>query len=292
MIGKLARRLSRARYAMAAPLLRLREAGELRRLGEGAPRHPLVFIIGAPRTGSTILYQALTNDLDVLYIDNLVCRWHRNLLHGFALSRARFGDRPHDNFKAELGNTSAYGDHAPSECGDFWYRWLDRDEHFVDDDQATPAIVTAIRRELTAVVNRFDRPLMFKNLNAGQRLRLILKAFPDARLIHVVRDTEPTVRSILAARRSRGIGRGEWWSVKPRGYRELLSLDEEAMVRAQVARIEAQIAEDCARFPAGNVMQVRYNDFSPELVARIGQWIGCGRRGGGLPEFRRDGVAS
>ena len=29
-----------------------------------------IFIIGAPRTGSTILYQGLTNQADVLYIDN------------------------------------------------------------------------------------------------------------------------------------------------------------------------------------------------------------------------------
>jgi hypothetical protein len=30
-------------------------------------------MIGAPRTGSTILYQSLTNYFDLLYIDNLVC---------------------------------------------------------------------------------------------------------------------------------------------------------------------------------------------------------------------------
>jgi hypothetical protein len=51
----------------------------LDKYGNQPLKHQPVFIIGAPRTGSTILYQTLTNLYDVLYIDNLVCRFSKNL---------------------------------------------------------------------------------------------------------------------------------------------------------------------------------------------------------------------
>ena len=84
-----------------------------------------VFIIGAPRTGSTFLYQSITNSLDVAYIDNLVELFYDSFCAGFFISKALYGNKPHNNFVSYHGNTRRLGGlHAPSECGAFWYRWL------------------------------------------------------------------------------------------------------------------------------------------------------------------------
>jgi hypothetical protein len=247
---------------------------------------PPIFIIGAPRTGSTILYQALTNYFDVLYIDNLVCRWRRNLLFGFLLSRARFGDTPHDNFESEFGDTSAFSDHAPSECGGFWYRWLPRDRHFIDDHECDERVVRAIRMEVVRVSRRFARPLMFKNLNAGQRLRLIHRCFPDARLIHIQRDLDATVGSIVSARSRVGVNVSEWWSIRPKNYEAFLGLGERDMVSAQVRSINNAIEGDMARFPEAQRRTVRYDELSAPLIEQLGAWLGLSRRqGGSLPAF-------
>jgi hypothetical protein len=263
----------------------------LRKYGRDPMGSQPVFIIGAPRCGSTILYQAITNYFDVLYIDNLACRWHDNLFYGFRLSRKRFGNKPHGNFEAEHGSTVVHGDHAPSECGQFWYRWLPSDRHFIDDNDITVAMVNGIRREIIAISNCYRRPVVFKNLNAGQRLRLLKRCFPDARFIHVRRDREPQVRSILAARHQLGIGQGEWWSVKPAGHKRMLELPEPEMVAAQVAGIEQQIEVDLRRFPHKHSMDVQMKDFSADLVVSIGAWLGLERRQDGtMPEFRRDDV--
>ena len=37
-------------------------------------KYPPVFIIGAPRTGSTILYEYITNYLDIAYINSILSK--------------------------------------------------------------------------------------------------------------------------------------------------------------------------------------------------------------------------
>ena len=100
-----ARSLSLFARAISGPL-RLTELPALRRHAARVLTHQPTFIIGAPRSGSTILYQALTNAYDVAYFDNVACTLHRNPLAGFALSRVMFGDRPHDSFTSTHGTTS------------------------------------------------------------------------------------------------------------------------------------------------------------------------------------------
>lgn len=248
-----------------------------------------VFIIGAPRTGSTILYQALTNTCRFAYIDNTACTWHRNLRFGLWLSWKRHGDTPHNNFKAEHGNTSRFGGHAPSECGQFWYRWLPRDRHFVDHDDVSDQMVQEIREEVLGASNYLQRPLLFKNLNAGQRLQLIRKAFPDAKIIFIRRDPRFVIRSILKARKKVGTPPHKWWSIMPPNFNDLLDLPEVEMCAAQVYYLERQIVEDLQLFPEKNVQTIHYQELDAALVRRLCDWCGVLERPGGqMPEFLHD----
>jgi hypothetical protein len=252
-----------------------------------------VFIVGAPRTGSTILYQSLTSAYQFAYIDNAACAWHRNLRFGLWLSRKKYGDGPHDNFNAEHGDTSRFGGHAPSECGQFWYRWLPRDRHFIDHFEVTPQMVKEIREEVLGASNYLQRPLLFKNLNAGQRLRFIHKAFPNAKIIFVRRDPRFVTRSIIKARKKVGTPPGKWWSIMPPNVNDLLELPEREMCAAQVYHLERQIEEDLALFPEENVQNIHYQVFDAALINRLGEWCGVPtRKGGQVPEFQHDDLAS
>lgn len=251
---------------------------------------PPVFIIGAPRTGSTILYQALTNAYQFAYIDNLACSWNRNLRFGMKKSWKVFGDCPHNNFRAEHGNTKQFGQHAPSECGNFWYRWLPRDRHFVDYDEVTNTMVTEIRREVLGVSDYLKRPILFKNLNVGQRLRLIHRCFPNAKIVIVRRDPRFVVRSIMRARYNLGISAGEWWSIMPPNFKELLSLPEGQMCAAQVYYLEQQIDKDIQLFEPEQVRNVHYQALSNDLLDELAVWTGARRKSGQKPAFRKDNV--
>ncbi|WP_197466304.1 MULTISPECIES: sulfotransferase [unclassified Oleiphilus] len=252
-------------------------------------RSCLIFIVGAPRTGSTILYQALTNCYDVKYIDNLAASWFKQLPFGMWLSHRRFGLEPHNNFVAEHGNTAEFGEHAPSECGQFWYRWLSKEDHFVDAGAVSQESIDQIRKELSAVSGMFGLPLLFKNLNMGQRLRLIKEFAPDAKIIFIRRDPRFTVRSILRAREKMGVASNEMWSVRPKNFRELQALTEGEMCAAQVYHLEKQIKEDLSLFPDENVMTVQYNKLSVGAVKKMGEWLGLEEKGNSdFPEFKKD----
>ena len=252
-----------------------------------------VFIIGAPRTGSTILYQALTNSYQLAYIDNTACTWHRNLRFGLWLSQKKHGDKPHNNFKAEHGNTRKFGGHAPSECGQFWYRWLPKDRHFVDHHEVSPEMVAEIRTEVLGASAYLKRPLLFKNLNAGQRLRLIHKAFPDAKIIFIRRDPRFVVRSILKARERTGVKPGDWWSIMPPNVKDLLSLPEYEMSVAQVYYVEKQIQQDLALFPDNQVWQLHNQELNESLMDELARWMSVVRRKNGeLPAFIKDDLST
>lgn len=272
-----------------APFIRLVEDSLYGKIKGAHSIAPPIFIIGAPRTGSTILYQALTNAYDLNYIDNTACRWHRNLRFGMWLSHRKYGNAPHNNFKADHGNTSKFGGHAPSECGGFWYRWLSSGQHFIDHHEITERMVKGLRSEVLGVSAYFNKPLLFKNLNAGQRLRLINRAFPGAKIIFIRRDPRFVVRSILKARARVGVKSHEWWSIMPPNVEELTSLPESQMCTAQVYHIERQIDEDLRLFAAENVKEIRYQELDEGLLEGIAQWLGVSRKAEGeLPEFHKD----
>lgn len=248
-----------------------------------------VFIVGAPRTGSTALYQALTNSFNVTYIDNLAAACYRNLPTGIWLSKKLFGLRPHNNFKADFGDTLNYGWHAPSECGRFWYRWFPLEDHFLDTGSISEDSIQEIYSEVSAAQSIAGIPLLFKNLNAGQRLRVLSDSFPQARIIYIKRDPRFTAASIIKARESNNIPAGEWWSVKPKNFRKLMKLEEEEMVVAQVYYLEKQIEEDLALFESRNVRIVHYNELCEECVESLGEWLGLARKAGGsMPDFFQD----
>jgi hypothetical protein len=245
---------------LLCPLIKKWEKKYIDKYSSKLLKHQPVFIIGAPRTGSTILYQTLTNQLDVLYIDNLVCKFHKNLFFGFWLSNKLFKQTAHNCFKSNHGVTSKCGLHAPSECGRFWYRWLPSDRHFIDYDDITEEMVGQIRDKITAVINYFDKPLVFKNLNAGQRLRLLNRCFPNAKFIFIKRDPLFTAQSILKAKREIGILDDEFWSVMPSNVKELENLDGYEQIISQIYFLENQIVEDSKLFDKKDILMVNYKE--------------------------------
>lgn len=227
------------------------------------------FIIGAPRSGSTALYQAITSVLEVGYIDNLSCALHNSLPFGFRLSKLLHGKNGHQCFTSNFGNTIHCGLNAPSECGQFWYRWLPKEKHFIDWEDTSSEMIGEIRSEIVRATTIVGRPIVFKNLNAGQRLRLISRFAPGAKIIHITRKIEHNALSILLARRRHNTPDGVWWSIKPPNYANYLALSGIDICTAQVKAIEGQIKVDEQLFPPSNWVEVRYEEFLADPVKTV-----------------------
>ena len=250
------RRIARYGFPIFSPW----ENRLINRYSSTEPVDQPVFIIGAPRTGSTILYQLLTHYFHVLYIDNLTALFFRNLYLGFRLSHTLFKDKSHGCFRSFQGTTEDCGLHAPSECGDFWYRWLPREKHFISRDEIPANKRKEIGSTITAIINRWQKPLLIKNLNAGQRLGMIKQIFPGARFIFIKREPIYTAQSIWQARQQAGLQPHQWWSIMPENYEELKNLTPYKQIAAQIFYLEKQIMKDCRLFPSNQCIILNYDD--------------------------------
>ena len=241
-------------------------------------KHQPVFIVGSPRTGSTVLYQALTNQSDVLYFDNLTCRLNRIVFLGFWLSNKIYGKRAHNCFRSVHGNTSRGGGHAPSECGGFWYRWLPTDRHFINYEDLDYINCEQIKKEITAVTNYFDRPIVFKNLNSGQRLRLLNKLFPKAKIVFIRRENFYTAQSVLLSKRKLGIPDNKFWSIMPRNVKELENLEWADQIARQIYYLEEQILKDSKLFPKANCFEIDYLGLNQGSIDKLSEMLGLQAR--------------
>lgn len=251
-------KLSFLKYS--SPMIQKIEQAKIQYYASRPPYEQPVFIVGAPRTGSTILYQLISNNLNVLYINNLVDLFYRNIFFGFWLSQKFLGQEPHNCFVSNLGDTKSCGLRGPSECGDFWYRWLQRDRHFIDTDDFTKKTVEEMRESIFSVINKYKKPFLFKNLNAGQRMRLISKIAPNAKFIFMKREPLFTAQSIFRSKQRIGLKPDDWWSIKPENHKQLSLLNPYEQIVRQIYFLEKQIVLDSSLYPEENFMTVHYKD--------------------------------
>jgi len=221
--------------------------------GSEAPlRHPPLLVVGAPRSGSTLLYQALVQAFDVGYLTNLHCR-----LHGApSLVERMWRPQPPAAFESRFGRTSGLA--APSECGEFWYRFFRRRPQYVPLEAADPRGQRRLRAAVRALGDAAGRTVVFKNLLCTLRVAPIGSALPEARFVVVRRDLVENAVSLLAARRSVNGDERAWWSAEPPEIDELRGLSPPAQVVEQVRRIEALVERDRELLGAERFHEVRY----------------------------------
>lgn len=239
---------------------------------------PALYIVGAPRSGTTLLSQLCSRHLPVGYIDNIVARFWRRPEVGIRLSRAVLGDsgRAGIALASRHGVTQEAG--GPHEFGYFWRHWLALDgapSHKLSSEalQALDAqgLRQALREQLLA---EFGRPVVFKNVICGLQAEYLSRVHPASLFIWIRRDTEEVTRSILKCREERFGDYGAWWSLKPSNYAQLAAIAEPALqVLAQVRSCEADFAQELGK--AGvHALTVNYADLLADpggVLARIGQ---------------------
>jgi len=267
-------------FKYLSPLIRLFEISQIKKFASKTPEYPIVFIIGAPRSGSTILYQLVTNFFDVSYINNLIHLSRENLFFGFWLSNLLYKNKKHNNFQSNYGNTKKFGLNAPSEGGPIWYKWFSKEKIYFEKDSLSDKKVKQIRKHFYAIINKQQKPLIIKNLMTSQRILPLIKIFPSAKFIFIKRLPEYNAQSIYKARKK--LSPLEWWSVKPKNYQNLLNLSLAEQAVNQVYYIEKQIMEDLKSVNNNNIIKINYEDLiiDPKaIIALLKRFINTRSKG-------------
>jgi hypothetical protein len=252
-----------ARTALAAvisPLDRALALGERRTLeaAEEAELPPLLLIVGAPRSGTTLVYQVLAHVLDVTFFTNLSALFPRSPL---TATRRLLGAQPSSKpaFQNFYGQTVGLA--APNDGFEMWNRWLGPDRYEAPK-RLSPEGVRDMRRFLGAWTRTFGRPFLNKNNRNTACIEGLAAALPEARFIVVRRDPVYVAQSLVLAREVVQGSRARRWGLASRESTvaddPLACLDD---VCDQVEDIERRLARQLATVPGDRYLEISFEDF-------------------------------
>lgn len=225
---------------------------------------PLIYIVGAPRSGTTILSQVLSYSLDVGYINNLIARFWNKPSIGIALSNKFLEQNGRDSisFSSRHGTTSTIGD--PHEFGNFWtkiFKLNDCETHHLTDEQLNNLNDIENKYLLeNELLGCFGKPVLFKNIICGFHAEYLTKLHSKSLFIFIERDNIDTISSILKVRKERLDNEKMWWSLKPKSFKEVLSDYPVLEVSKQVVLSKREFIEELTK-PTVNMYYLRYEEF-------------------------------
>lgn len=206
----------------------------------GAPRWPHVFIVGAPRSGTSLFYELLVTRYRFAFFSNLAHRFYKTPVAATRLGRSVIEGRT-SVFQSDYGHISGWS--APNEGGWIWQRWLE-DGPWTDETALPGLPANEARATLAAMSHVMSAPFVNKNVMHANRLRLLRALFPGCLILEVRRDPADTVRSIVRARqRNKGpaLNLEKWWSVQPSNAKGGDLIEQACQ---QVTGVAADIARD------------------------------------------------
>ncbi len=225
--------------------------------------HSPIFIIGAPRSGSTLLYQVLVNRFKFGYLANLHDKYF-----GFPYFVEMLAGklRPkdfHATYKSMHGRTDELW--GPSESGSFWYRWFRRKPQYVPLGEVDPKKMEQLKRVMAGLISAFHSPILFKNMPCALRLQPLASAFPNAVFLVIRRDLLMTAQSILETRQRIHSDVRIWWSMEPPDIDEIKTLEPEQQVVRQICSIYNLIDRDAVQIGRDRFLFITYEDFCADV---------------------------
>jgi hypothetical protein len=240
-----------------------------------------VFILGVPRSGTTITYQIISNYYNVLYVDNLVFLCRENPFLGFWLSNRFFRDNPHNCFQSKQGNTMDCGLHAPNQDPVFWKKYIYKLAlHSNKSDTLKHSDQQEIYNSVFSVINKYEKPLIMKGAAVANNLNAFLEIFPHARFIRFTRDPLYTAQSLLQSTRKKGIPFEDAWMkrIKPYNYKRILETSSVfRKIALYVHALYQQNAEDLKKVPKENYVSFSYEELCSSMnyvLQKTGKLLG------------------
>lgn len=241
--------------------------------------HPVIFVMGPMRSGTTLFMQWLANTGLVAYPTNLLSRFYRAPVIG-AKIQLMLTD-PRYSFRDELGDFSAgcsyvsengktSGVLSPNEFWYFWRRFLPETagDSFSSAELERNVDRDLLRAELAGLVEVFNLPMAFKGMLFNYNIDFLSRVFDKAIFVHLSRDVLSNAQSVLSARERQLGSIDSWYSFRIKEYEQLKSMSPVYQVVGQVQCINRAVAAGFSDLPAHRKLVVNYEEFcrKPEAV--------------------------
>ncbi|NQU33235.1 MAG: sulfotransferase [Bacteroidetes bacterium] len=221
-----------------------------------------IFIIGAPRSGTTVFYQWFVHYLETnfSYLSRVGDLFPSASLSANWVGYKLFGKDLDISKVSEYGQIKGYM--ALSEGNRVWHRYLKSTSDYVSPESISHKEL----RFLTKVVKKhcyFFNSLIFINKSPHNSLRVnyLKTIFPRSKFIVLIRDGRDVSKSLLNAR-NHFYGRPDkWWSVKPNNWNDIDILQPHIACAKQWQSITSDMLNQINTLDINSHITLRYEDF-------------------------------
>ncbi len=227
-----------------------------------AIEHPIVFITGLPRSGTTLLYQALAATGAFGYPSNFMARFFARPAIGAQIQRLAEAwlVRGPMSFESSAGNTKAW--YEPHEFGYFWERHFPFSEHHQPGASVLAALDTsALTQDFAELQDDVDGPLLFKNLILGYVNSFLATTYPTSRFVHMERPMFHVAQSLIHLRREFYGSDDVWLSATPSTADRLLQASAAKQVAHQIATLQAALDDTRSQVGPNRWHTLSYEEF-------------------------------
>lgn len=234
-------------------------------------KYPFLFIVGCPRSGTTLLLQWLASLNLFSYPTNLLNRFAYAPYIGAQIQKILF-DKQFDfsneftdinssiSFSSNLGKSK--GVLATNEFQHFFRNHMNNFvPKYLNDDDINDIDFTGIRQGLSSIEAAFGKPFAVKLVMLQFNLDMAFKLLPNSIFAFIRREPIYNMQSILFAREKYYNDRNKWWSVKPKQYSELKEMDVYHQIAGQVYYTNKTIEDAIRNISSKNKIEIQYEDF-------------------------------
>lgn len=222
-----------------------------------------VFIIGAPRTGSTLLYQLLLNRFDFSYITNIASLFYSCPFTVTLLFGKYFGKYSKENYASKYGYIN--GLMAPSEAGPLIDYWFGKDMTSINISQKH---ISHVKNSITAMSAFMGGPFLLKSLKLSLKINELEKIFPNSVFIHIKRKPVFVAQSLILTRRALYNDEAQWWSYPLPNQTKLTELAPFQQAAYQIKTIWDYIETERKKLTTSAFLEIQYEDICnhPESI--------------------------
>lgn len=236
---------------------------------------PIVFIFGAPRSGTTLFMQWLAATGICAYPSNLLSRFYQTPLIGAKIQQLLTD--PLYTFQNELFDlqssfdfTSIHGKTSSAlSPNEFWYFWrrfgFGKSNNFVCNEELRRVLSnSSFPKELQSLAKSFGKPFALKAMIANQNIDTLNEVLARAIFIWIRREPKYNIQSLLEARCRQYGSLHDWYSFRIKEYSELVSLEPHLSVAGQVYYTNRAIENSFTSLPTEKKMTIDYEKFCEE----------------------------
>lgn len=203
------------------------------------PQYPVILVMGALRSGTTLMTQWLVNTGEFACPTNLMSRFYQAPIIGAKIQRLLLD--PLFNFRNEITDFTqevSYVSHNGKTKGalspnEFWYFWrrffpyAELEFDYMPDVELEKIFdKKTFVNELMGMANVFQKPIVMKGMIANYNIGFLDHILSNVVFVYIKRNPYHNIASALEAKRRQLNDEREWFSFRIPEMKQLLSIDD------------------------------------------------------------------